>query len=342
MKSGGPWNIKGLLRPEAREAAREAAHQSGVSVSEWLNNVIETNGEIDDDPGQPPDYGYAPAREQPRGRRSERHPPRDEDADDPYRNGADRRQPRHAGAPYRDEQPPYRDEPQPYRDEREDDPRPARNGHDRIAQASAPPRGKPGALRRAASNARAAEDYPERHDDRRERHDSSRDRREDHRDRAAERMHEFERTGADIAAVNDRLDRLTHQLERMGREKEVAPKAPAARARHARRRRIRPMLRMPQLTGAPMPPRRDFAPPRQPDRAFAVETPLVPERPAPVADVAIDQAVAEIAQRQRALDGDSAPAPAFANPAAAMPRPAVSFERRSAPRHEPSPPAKAT
>ena len=187
------------------------------------------------------------------------------------------------------------------------------------------------------------EDYPERNDDRRERHDSSRDRREDHRDRAAERMHEFERTGADIAAVNDRLDRLTHQLERMGREKEAPPTV---------RPRERDMPPAPapypadapyaQLTGAPMPPRRDFAPPRQPDQAFAVETPLVPERPAPVADVAIDQAVAEIAQRQRALDGDSAPAaPAFANPAATMPRPAVSFERRSAPRHEPSPPAKA-
>ena len=39
MKSGGPWNLRGL-RPEARAAAREAARRSGMSVGEWLNTVI--------------------------------------------------------------------------------------------------------------------------------------------------------------------------------------------------------------------------------------------------------------------------------------------------------------
>ena len=39
MKSGGPWNLRGL-RPETREAARNAARQSGMSVGEWLNSVI--------------------------------------------------------------------------------------------------------------------------------------------------------------------------------------------------------------------------------------------------------------------------------------------------------------
>ncbi len=39
MKSGGPWNLRGL-RPEAREAARSAARRSGMSVGEWLNSVI--------------------------------------------------------------------------------------------------------------------------------------------------------------------------------------------------------------------------------------------------------------------------------------------------------------
>ena len=39
MKSGGPWNLRGL-RPEAREAARAAARRSGMSVGEWLNSVI--------------------------------------------------------------------------------------------------------------------------------------------------------------------------------------------------------------------------------------------------------------------------------------------------------------
>jgi localization factor PodJL len=48
MKSGGPWNLRGL-RPEAREAARTAARRSGVSVGEWLNNVIEPDDDEDDD-----------------------------------------------------------------------------------------------------------------------------------------------------------------------------------------------------------------------------------------------------------------------------------------------------
>ena len=91
MKSGGPWNIKGLLRPEAREAAREAARQSGMSVSEWLNNAIKINGEVDDEPAPPPDYGYAPApkREEPRARTRERALPPEHEADDHNRNGAE-------------------------------------------------------------------------------------------------------------------------------------------------------------------------------------------------------------------------------------------------------------
>jgi localization factor PodJL len=39
MKSGGPWNLRGL-QPEAREAAREAARRSEMSVGEWLNSII--------------------------------------------------------------------------------------------------------------------------------------------------------------------------------------------------------------------------------------------------------------------------------------------------------------
>ena len=46
MKSGGPWNLRGL-RPEAREAARDAARQSGMSVGEWLNDVIPDDGAPD-------------------------------------------------------------------------------------------------------------------------------------------------------------------------------------------------------------------------------------------------------------------------------------------------------
>ncbi len=44
MKSGGPWNLRGL-RPETLAAARDAARRSGVSVGEWLNDLIEQSDE---------------------------------------------------------------------------------------------------------------------------------------------------------------------------------------------------------------------------------------------------------------------------------------------------------
>jgi len=39
MKSGVPWQVKGVGR-QAQDTAREAARRSGVSVGEWLDNVI--------------------------------------------------------------------------------------------------------------------------------------------------------------------------------------------------------------------------------------------------------------------------------------------------------------
>ncbi len=39
MKFGVKWNVRGV-QPRARDTAREAARRSGVSVGEWLNNVI--------------------------------------------------------------------------------------------------------------------------------------------------------------------------------------------------------------------------------------------------------------------------------------------------------------
>jgi localization factor PodJL len=44
MKSGGPWNLRGL-RPETLAAARDAARRSGVSVGEWLNELIELSAD---------------------------------------------------------------------------------------------------------------------------------------------------------------------------------------------------------------------------------------------------------------------------------------------------------
>jgi len=55
MKSGGPWNLRGL-RPETREAAREAARRSGMSVGEWLNSVIAQGDEDHGEPMRSADY----------------------------------------------------------------------------------------------------------------------------------------------------------------------------------------------------------------------------------------------------------------------------------------------
>jgi localization factor PodJL len=81
MKSGGPWNLRGL-RPEAREAAREAARRSGMSVGEWLNSVIRPDDEDDSDWSA--DFDREPEERWPQHRR------RDEREREPYR-GVERR-----------------------------------------------------------------------------------------------------------------------------------------------------------------------------------------------------------------------------------------------------------
>ena len=42
MKSGGPWNLRGL-RPQTHEAASDAARRAGMSVGEWLDDLIQQN-----------------------------------------------------------------------------------------------------------------------------------------------------------------------------------------------------------------------------------------------------------------------------------------------------------
>jgi localization factor PodJL len=92
MKSGGPWNLRGL-RPEAREAVRTAARRSGMSVGEWLNDVIEPDDENDDDePTLFSDYDdeddERPRRS--RSRRDEREPRRRSDEREARYRGDDR------------------------------------------------------------------------------------------------------------------------------------------------------------------------------------------------------------------------------------------------------------
>src|SRR5215469_7628373 len=56
MKSGGPWNLRGL-RPQTVEAAHEAARQSGRSLGEWLNDLIQDHDDYRRAAMQPADYG---------------------------------------------------------------------------------------------------------------------------------------------------------------------------------------------------------------------------------------------------------------------------------------------
>ena len=111
MKSGGPWNLRGL-RPQPREAERDVAQRIDVSVDEWLNRVIRKSGDDAPDrrqvraatpePQPPPARGQRdvapvkyegrPYRENRRGERDERPPhsePRGESKGEPHRRDRD-------------------------------------------------------------------------------------------------------------------------------------------------------------------------------------------------------------------------------------------------------------
>ena len=56
MKPGIPWSVKGI-EPDVREAAKEAARRSGMTLGEWLNSTILTKAD-----GAPEDHSLEPAR----------------------------------------------------------------------------------------------------------------------------------------------------------------------------------------------------------------------------------------------------------------------------------------
>jgi localization factor PodJL len=248
MKSGGPWNLRGL-RPEAREAVRTAARRSGMSVGEWLNDVIEPDDEDDDDEQTLfPDYDDEADGDRPRRSRSRR----------------DEREPRHRGD---DREPRQRSDDREPR-QRDDDRESPQRGDDRESQQR-----------------------------RRDRDEQPRQERNKERDSEFER--ESARTRGALNQVHSRLDKLSQQLERIARA-EAAARQPAPQRRTASLGEGDPNAR---LTGAPASPRRPIERPPAPAS--------VRSRPAVNADsVSIDDAVAEIAARRRALDGDAAPQPA--------------------------------
>ena len=51
MKSNAPWSVKGIER-DARETAKEAAKREGLTVGEWLNQIIYTAGTDEESSGE--------------------------------------------------------------------------------------------------------------------------------------------------------------------------------------------------------------------------------------------------------------------------------------------------
>ncbi len=249
MKSGGPWNLRGL-RPEAREAARAAARRSGMSVGEWLNSVIEPAD--DDDIGgalrSPPLAHERAARWQHDLRphvREDFHPNFDQDfhqqdfrqqdfhQQDFQRNDRDYApRGRHAGAPYREA--------------------PRREHADHVR-----------------------------------------------RERERERDHEREEVGA-------RLDDLSRQVERLARASMAAPRPAPAQRPWPQAPRDADDESLSRLTGAP--PRRagDAMPERTPLAGMASAGTPSASAAVPMGnqEISIEQAVAEITARQRALDSE--------------------------------------
>ncbi|MEQ8334901.1 hypothetical protein [Nisaea sp.] len=56
-----PWSLKGVS-PEAREIAKKAAAQQGITIGEWVSRAIRDVGP-DQDPGAVPEIDGAPAGE---------------------------------------------------------------------------------------------------------------------------------------------------------------------------------------------------------------------------------------------------------------------------------------
>jgi localization factor PodJL len=53
MTAGAPWSVKGI-DPKAREVAKDLARRSGMTLGEWLNQVIlEDEAPVEDAPRYP-------------------------------------------------------------------------------------------------------------------------------------------------------------------------------------------------------------------------------------------------------------------------------------------------
>ncbi len=290
MKSGGPWNLRGL-RPETREAARDAARRSGMSVGEWLNDVIrpeQDDARLHDADFHDDDHddwrgnfrSTRRDRESGTGSFGESEWERDREPRRPWRRGSrfDDREARRVAAgdrPRRRDRPRdfaprlERDEPN-LRDTERDGPR-LRDA----ARAAARARHESGAVEQVREFARAEARHAAREEARRAAREEAR------AQRAWREAREVTRAQADLGEVHARLDRLSQQLERLSR------------------------LDL-RLTGAPPAPRREQGP--------LNGSPAAHRRPLPSdGTLSVDDAVAEIMARQRVLYGEQqVTAPALA------------------------------
>ncbi len=69
MAANAPWSVKGI-DPKAREIAKDLARRSGMTLGEWLNQMIMEDGEPDDGSPAPPET-FNPPRTPPAYRRME-------------------------------------------------------------------------------------------------------------------------------------------------------------------------------------------------------------------------------------------------------------------------------
>ena len=296
MKSGGPWNLRGL-RPETRAAAREAARASGMSVGEWLNNVIQPANEDGDEAWWSADFDHEPNdRWRPR--------PREEDRENPR---------------FRDPPPSRRREPEEERRQslRNDD-------RERTRYRDPPPR------RRRDVEPEDERRWSFRDDDReRGRYGGSPARRRD-REPVEESRRSFRDDDRERGRYREPPDRRYRELEDQFHvnfrddDRDRRNGNPIPRSHHNDDADERPVqrdarpFREPQGQGGSYRSEQQRADRRseqqRADRARAERDRLEPGAANAAAedirDASIDKAVAEIMARQRVLDGEAAAAPA--------------------------------
>jgi len=130
--------------------------------------------------------------------------------------------------------------------------------------------------------------------------------------------------GDDFAAVNDRLDDLTRQLERMAQANAAPrPSAPAlapASDPHASDRVAEALARLDRRLDQVITEGRAAANSMERRARYAAPAPIAPPAPAPMASPGPTNWAAQISARQRALDGTTAAAPTPAPMPAAPPQ----------------------